>query len=643
MRKRAKHLQYRAVSELSELETLRRQMESLTANADSANDSMEHVLQLAQHIAKLEAWEEHRWRLWSRERFLHLGDTNSPYFLRRFRQKRCKKAIQSLNTEDGRILTSSVEITQEVYRHYTQVFAAPLPPAYITTPRDFLSVLSGRVSPPQLAFMDDLPTHGEFTDVLLSSAREKSPGFDGFNVDAIHAVWDFVGPTYVSAMQECWLTASFPKGFLEVANKAKPSDTFDYIAGKVRRRVAGFNWGLRFEAKVVVLRHLLQSILSYSLTLVWFRLRDLHCLERIFGIFLWGSKMDGGPKTSLAAWDRVSLPLDLGGAGIWNARAFQRALFVRLVLNSYRTEDSLWADLFWNFLPTSDQGPGKAFSDVLASSLISLQGGDRLDAISELRPWSFTAGSWEFYLREWLVRAPLSGKLTSLPFPVKALHKVFSETQALLSLPVLIARWDLNWPVPTWTKVCKRLWATGVHRRDLLFLWRVSARAFFTGSRAARMQVADGNCPYCFTELETVPHLFFLCSDKAVLWDRIFGLFPSARALLPWATDSQSFLAVILRLGRLHGGQRLFFTLLLSKTLRWIWNHRCSLVFDHSASTLQIQRPLILMVEALLVQHSRTGRRRRDILVNALVISLGVRDFLPQRFLDVVLAKVQDI
>ncbi|KAL3680854.1 hypothetical protein R1sor_023810 [Riccia sorocarpa] len=227
-------------------------MKSLTANADNANGSMEHVLQLAQHIAKLEAWEEHRWRLWSRERFLHLGDTSFPYFLRRFRQKRCKKAIQSLTTEDDRILTSPVDITQEVYIHYTQVFAAPLSPADVTTPRDFLSVLSGRVSLPQLAFIDDLPTHGEFTDVMLSSAREKSLSFDGFNVDAIHAVWDFVGPTYVCAMQECWLTASFPKGFHEGltfcdtsqisggsvfgcagGEQAKPLDTFDFIAGKV--------------------------------------------------------------------------------------------------------------------------------------------------------------------------------------------------------------------------------------------------------------------------------------------------------------------------------------------------------------------------------------------------------------------------
>ncbi|KAL3677721.1 hypothetical protein R1sor_020677 [Riccia sorocarpa] len=237
------------------------------------------------------------------------------------------------------------------------------------------------------------------------------------------------------------------------------------------------------------------------------------------------------------------------------------------------------------------------FSDVLTSSLISLQGGDRLDAISELQPWSFTDGSWEFDLWEWLVRAPLSGKLTSLPFSVNVLQKVFFfEIQALLSLRVLIARWDLDWPVPTWTKVCKRLWAIGVHRR---VLWRVLARAFFTGSRAARMQVADGTCPYCFTELETVPHLFFICPDKAVLWDRIFRLFPSARDLLPWVTDNQSFLV--------------------------------------------IQKPLILTVEALLVQHSRAGRRKRQIFVNALEISLGAREFLPRRFVDLVLAKVQDI
>ncbi|KAL3690957.1 hypothetical protein R1sor_004608 [Riccia sorocarpa] len=61
----------------------------------------------------------------------------------------------------------------------------------------------GRLAAQYALFMDSLPTHGEFTDVMLNSAKGKALGIDGFNVDTLQFVWDFVGPVYSSAMQYC--------------------------------------------------------------------------------------------------------------------------------------------------------------------------------------------------------------------------------------------------------------------------------------------------------------------------------------------------------------------------------------------------------------------------------------------------------
>ncbi|KAL3691004.1 hypothetical protein R1sor_004655 [Riccia sorocarpa] len=56
-----------------------------------------------------------------------------------------------------------------------------------------VSEQSGKLSPQQSAFMDDVPTYREFTDILLSSPKGRAPGWDGFNTDAISEIWALLG------------------------------------------------------------------------------------------------------------------------------------------------------------------------------------------------------------------------------------------------------------------------------------------------------------------------------------------------------------------------------------------------------------------------------------------------------------------
>ncbi|KAL3697252.1 hypothetical protein R1sor_011328 [Riccia sorocarpa] len=192
LRKRVKAIQYQEVSKLSELGTLRRQLEDLTSSPMLAERHSAEILDRANQIKKLEAWCEHRWRLWSRDRFLHFGDTNSPYFLRKFRAKRKRANISSLIIANGTRVSSTTEIIGEVHNHFKQVFSAPEDDIPMNLSGEFLSVLTGRLSPQHSAFMDDVPTHG---------------------------------PTYSLAMQGCWRAGSFPKGFLEGVVTLVPKET----------------------------------------------------------------------------------------------------------------------------------------------------------------------------------------------------------------------------------------------------------------------------------------------------------------------------------------------------------------------------------------------------------------------------------
>ncbi|KAL2636124.1 hypothetical protein R1flu_007603 [Riccia fluitans] len=122
-------------------------------------------------------------------------------------------------TESGERLTEKRAIIREVYEFYELTFSSPSNPQDPDHGRgevdQFLSVLKGKADQGLVAFMDDEPTYEEFTEILLYSARERSPGLDGFNADAFRKLWDFLGRGYVQAMIFCWRTTTFPKGFME--------------------------------------------------------------------------------------------------------------------------------------------------------------------------------------------------------------------------------------------------------------------------------------------------------------------------------------------------------------------------------------------------------------------------------------------
>ncbi|KAL2642584.1 hypothetical protein R1flu_010171 [Riccia fluitans] len=113
MRNLAKELQYAEVTKLRLLDKMRLELGTLANLKDQ--ESEDKVFILAKEVARLQAWEEHRWRNWSRERYSRLGNTSSPYFLRRFRDRKSKARIQMLTTSNGDQLTDTAEIIKAVF------------------------------------------------------------------------------------------------------------------------------------------------------------------------------------------------------------------------------------------------------------------------------------------------------------------------------------------------------------------------------------------------------------------------------------------------------------------------------------------------------------------------------------------------
>ncbi|KAL3681510.1 hypothetical protein R1sor_024466 [Riccia sorocarpa] len=102
---------------------------------------------------------------------------------------------------------------------------------------------------------------------------------------------------------------------------------------------------LSWPAKTILLKHVLAATPLYQLMSVGLCRDGIEDLERLCRTFLWGWNEDGGAKTLLVAWERVSQPKHKGGLG-WNS--FQDradALNVRLteqILSGGRQNGYSW-------------------------------------------------------------------------------------------------------------------------------------------------------------------------------------------------------------------------------------------------------------------------------------------------------------
>ncbi|KAL2651089.1 hypothetical protein R1flu_019217 [Riccia fluitans] len=92
------------------------------------------------------------------------------------------------------------------------------------------------------------------------------------------------------------------------------------------------------------------------------------------------------------------------------------------------------------------------------------------------------------------------------------------------SLDDLSAKWPTGNYELTWNSRWKRLWELRSPLRVNLWTWQLLHRAFFTGERAAIMNVAHESCRRCHEENESVSHLFYNCRSSVNRWNQLRNL-----------------------------------------------------------------------------------------------------------------------
>ncbi|KAL3680979.1 hypothetical protein R1sor_023935 [Riccia sorocarpa] len=212
VRRLLKEAQYEEYKQLTALEGKKKQLRSMIVRS-SDQAGLEEYARLAEEVRRLQAIHDHKIKLWSRVRFLLEGETNSAYYLKKFKKKCLQSRVSSLHLDDGTVVRSQTGIVKEVYRFFSNLYDSPQFSHDDLLERDrFLSKLKPVITPQQWSLLLETPSLREFSDILADAPKGKSPGIDGFCHQSIAALWDLIGEdfTLMTGVIACRLALILP-------------------------------------------------------------------------------------------------------------------------------------------------------------------------------------------------------------------------------------------------------------------------------------------------------------------------------------------------------------------------------------------------------------------------------------------------
>jgi hypothetical protein len=204
-----------------------------------------------------------------------------------------------------------------------------------------------------LFFVDDLLLFAEASssccltitrileDFCLQSGQKvnlsKSKVFFSPNVNPIlrHHLCDILG---VSSTPNLGKYLGFP-----LSPNGRNIRDFDFVVEKVQAKLSSWKAKLLSPAsRVILVQSITSAIPAYYMQNVALPIRICSSLDKLNRDFLWGST-DERKKMHMVSWDKVCRPRELGGLGLYSAKARNLALLAKLNWRVMEEPDSLWA------------------------------------------------------------------------------------------------------------------------------------------------------------------------------------------------------------------------------------------------------------------------------------------------------------
>ncbi|KAF3795393.1 putative ribonuclease H protein [Nymphaea thermarum] len=149
---------------------------------------------------------------------------------------------------------------------------------------------------------------------VLRAKKDSTAGPDGFNNRFYQSYWSIIGPDVSLAIKE----------FLRSGRIAESRSCFP-----MRR--------------LCLVKHVLASIPSYWMMVLWIPLPTCHLIEKLCSGFIWGDDLEA-KGAHLISWSALCKPKVEGGVGLRRMVDINRANFCFLGIKAI-TQDSLWAEL----------------------------------------------------------------------------------------------------------------------------------------------------------------------------------------------------------------------------------------------------------------------------------------------------------
>ncbi|KAL3702468.1 hypothetical protein R1sor_020490 [Riccia sorocarpa] len=254
--------------------------------------------------------------------------------------------ISSLKLDSGHMISSQNEITREVHKFFSTIYAMPTEDGDILREREKMTkVLKPVISPPEQATADGKIKSVEVGDGIkqdVSALADDTAVFLAIHKPSFHFFMELlrqfqsaagarvnykrskiliVGrytrpPDWLLQLLFHVLDKDQPTRYLGVilASALKPqhawAPTIAAISGRIQTLT---DRNLSFEGRCSTLRFLVQSKLSFTLSLTVLRNSQLKTLRQLLQSMLWGSTKEGKFKVSLVAWDLLAAPTTDGG------------------------------------------------------------------------------------------------------------------------------------------------------------------------------------------------------------------------------------------------------------------------------------------------------------------------------------------
>ncbi|XP_057956947.1 uncharacterized protein LOC131150325 [Malania oleifera] len=320
-----------------------------------------------------------------------------------------------------------------------------------------------------LAFADDL--------ILFSRGDYKSAKV---MMDCLRILTDASGldaNRLKSKSVSCW-----SEGYLGIPLAASQLNAMHYSSffDRIANLFSGWpDHTLSYAGKLELINSVIQGVECFLLAIFPIPNNVLEHVVKLCRMFLWG-----GRKKPLVAWREVCLPKSEGGLGVFNIKAWNKALLSRALWNIHGKRDTLWAkwvrhfylkgSTLWGAFSKHEDSPlFKKMIDMKNQRLQSC--GSRLEADRMIKDWGQNSALSSNYWRN--------------------------------------RKAKVMW--------FKEVWKSGCTPKYAFTLWWLGIKGKLLTCDKQHGEDINQTCVLCGSDFETIDHLFFKCNFSSCVWNQL--------------------------------------------------------------------------------------------------------------------------